>query len=84
MSPVDIQLQTWVKPLATGDLAAVVFNRSPAVLVANITWAMLGVPSSQVMVLTDLWEHSPLGEFTGHFEARVPPHDVLLFRAAKA
>jgi len=83
--PVDIRLQVWAKPLADGSVAAVLFNRSPAPLLANLTWAMLGFPPAARLALRDLWAHADLGPVAGgQWQAVVQPHDVVMVRASLA
>ena len=70
-----------MKPLHTGSIAAVAFNRSPMNLTANITWAMLGLSDTTAVDLRDLWAHSDLGKVVGEYSVVVPSHGVFMFTA---
>jgi hypothetical protein len=72
----------WAKPLMNGDIAAVVFNRSPTTLIANLTWEMLGVPPSTPLELMDLWAGKSLGVHSAVYVTPVAPHDVVMVRAS--
>jgi len=69
------------RPLANGDLAAVMYNRGTASQtitlnfgVANSSWA--GKRAS----LYDLWQHNTVGVFTGSYSATVEGHGVVAVR----
>ena len=81
--PVDIRLQVWAKPMADGTVAAVAFNRSPAPLQANLSWAVLGLPPGRSARARDLWLHADIGVFAdGALNVTVQPHDVFAVRLA--
>jgi hypothetical protein len=82
--PVDIRVQVWVKPLANGDAAVLMFNRAPVAYTANVTWAQLGRAGGDRLALRDLWAHKDLGVFEGGFSAPVAPHSVVMVRAGAA
>ena len=80
---VDIRLQVWAKPMADGTVAAVAFNRSPAPLLANLSWAVLGLPPGRSARARDLWAHAEIGVFAdGALNVTVQPHDVFAVRLA--
>jgi hypothetical protein len=81
---VDIRLQVWAKPLVDGSVAAVAFNRSPGPLIANVTWAMLGLPPGTRATLRDAWAHTDNGTAVDGFSAVVAPHDVVVVRVTPA
>ena len=76
----DIQLQVWARPLANGDAAALMFNRSPRPVLASLTWAMLGWPDDREARARDLWQHADVGQFAGGLTVQVAPHDVVALR----
>ena len=76
----DIRLQIWARPLANGDEAVLMFNRSPSPLLANLTWAMLGWPAGREARARDLWQHADVGLFAGGLSVEVAPHDVIALR----
>jgi hypothetical protein len=49
-------------------VAFVAFNRASTLLVANVTWGMLGWEDTQAATLRDLWAHEDVpGQFQGLF-----------------
>ena len=79
----DGQTETWVKPLADGSRAVLMFNRSGDTShMANwgFTWDQLGFPDKLRIGIRDLWQHKDLGVHVGHFRASVPAHGVAMFR----
>lgn len=77
--PVDIRVQVWAKPLVDGSVAALAFNRSPLQQSVNITWDMLGIPSSSRANVSDLWTGA-WAVYEGQYSAAVQPHDVAMVR----
>ncbi len=75
---VNITLQIWAKPLANGDIAALLFNRGLAAIQGNLTWPMVGLPETTAAQVRDVWQHADLGAFTGSFVCTVQPHDVVM------
>jgi alpha-galactosidase len=76
----DGDLEVWARPLANGDRAVVLFNRSdkPADITAH--WTDLSFPEALPLNVRDLWAHRSLGRAAGHFSARVPSHGVVMMR----
>ena len=72
----NITLQVWARPLASGAVAAVAFNRGSFPARLNLTWAMIGVKSRRGAV-RDLWRHQDMGSFMGGYEVLVEPHKPL-------
>ena len=60
----NITLQVWRRPLASGSLAVVVFNRGQTPANLNLTWDMLGLKPGAKMVVRDLWKHGDISNFT--------------------
>ena len=73
----NITLQVWARPLASGAVAAVAFNRGSFPARLNLTWAMIGVKSRHGDV-RDLWRHQDMGSFMGGYEVLVEPHDIAM------
>jgi alpha-galactosidase len=76
--------QLWSKPLANGDLAALMYNRdtSPHNItmpfgVLNATWA------DAKASLYDVWAHQTVGTFTDSYTALVEGHGVVMVRMTK-
>eukprot|EP01052_Picozoa_sp_SAG31_P012272 SAG31_NODE_714_length_12645_cov_15.347760_5_plen_581_part_00 len=80
----NITLQVWARPLATGAVAAVAFNRGSFPRKINMIWDMIGVKPSHGVGATvqrhvrDLWKHRDLGSFVGGYEVLVESHDVVM------
>ena len=72
-------LEIWMRPLAGGDWAIGLFNRGGSTLPITLNFRRLHLPPR--LRLRDLWRHSDLGIFDGHFAAPVPRHGVLLLKA---
>jgi hypothetical protein len=75
----------WVKPLAGGDLAVVLWNRgfcgSHSKLSAN--WTTLGLPAGQKMAARDLFLQADLGTFVDSVAGFVDIDGVLMLRLSK-
>ena len=76
----DGDLEVWVKQLADGSRAVVLFNRSLTPENISVSWTELGYPSYLKAAVRDLWQHQDLGKFTGSFTAEVTPHDAVMIR----
>ena len=77
---VNITLQIWAKPLASGDVAALALNRGAFATQAKFEWSTLRLPGgdSSVWSVRDVWQKQSLGSFANGFEATVEPHDVVM------
>jgi alpha-galactosidase len=73
------ELQVWVKPLADGSRAVLLFNRAsvPSVITAN--WDRVGLKSSRARV-RDLWAHTDSAVVKDRYAATVPSHGVVMLR----
>jgi len=76
----DGDLEVWVKQLADGGRAVVLFNRGKTTEPIRVSWTELGYPEHLKATVRDLWKHENLGKFKGEFVADVPPHDVVMIR----
>jgi alpha-galactosidase len=74
--------QVWVKRLADGGRAAVLFNRTDVAGAMTVTWWRLGLRGPARV--RDLWAHADRGTFTGKYSATVPPHGVVMVRVTPA
>jgi hypothetical protein len=77
---INITLQVWAKPLASGAVAAVAFNRGQHTARLNVTWEMISVPGDAHAVhsVRDLWMKEDVGRFAGGYIAVVEPHGVVM------
>ena len=76
-SPPD--LQVWVKPLADGSRAVLLFNRASVPSPMTADWRTVGIRTKQARV-RDLWTHRDSSAVTGHYTATVPSHGVVMLR----
>ncbi len=74
----DGDLEIWARPLAGGNRAAVLLNRSATEQQITLNWEDLGYPSHLSASVRDLWQHKDLGKFTAKFSASVPSHGVVM------
>jgi alpha-galactosidase len=70
----------FVRPLANGDFAVAVVNRSETTLNSKISFTELGLDSSYE--IRDLWEHKVIGKGK-KWNGKVMPHQTKLFRLKK-
>jgi alpha-galactosidase len=72
--------EVWVKPLAGGAKALLLFNRGEALAAIRATAEQLGWPSALPAKVRDLWAHKSAGRWIGSIEATVEPHSVVMYR----
>jgi alpha-galactosidase len=72
--------EVWMKPLADGSRAVILFNRGSEAGEIYTTWEDIGLAPGTRARLRDLWAGRDLGAFEKRFEAKVGPHDVLMMR----
>ena len=72
--------EVWVKPLAGGGRALLLFNRGDAPASIRATADQLGWPAGVRAKVRDLWGHKDVGRWAGSIEATVEPHGVAMFR----
>ena len=76
----DGDREIWVKPLAGGGKALLLFNRGNQPVSIRATDEQLGVPANFKAKVRDLWGHKELKRWSGAIEAVVQPHDVQMYR----
>jgi alpha-galactosidase len=72
-------LETWIKPLADGDIAVGVVNLGTATAVARISTADLPL-NGTVTSARDLWLHTEVKFMDGSYTASIPSHGILMLR----
>ena len=72
--------EVWVKPLAGGGRALLLFNRGEQAATIRATAEQLSYPSNVRARVRDLWVHKDLPRWSGSIEATVEPHGVAMFR----
>jgi alpha-galactosidase len=72
--------EVWVKPLADGARAVILFNRGSEAGPLRVEWEDIGLFPGGAAAVRDLWAKADLGRFTGRYETKVEPHAVALLR----
>jgi hypothetical protein len=80
----DITLQIFAKPLASGAVAALAFNRGTSTVSVRFDWAQLSLDPARRYAVRDLWAKRDLGSFVSGFNATVQPHDVVMVLVSNA
>jgi alpha-galactosidase len=78
----DGDKEVWVKPLAGGGRALVLFNRGDQPSTIRVTAEHLGYPGNVRARVRDLWTHKDMRPWSGSIEANVEPHGVAMFKVA--
>ena len=76
----DGDYEVWVKQLADGSRAVVLFNRSLKDKTMKVKWEELGYPSYIQANVRDLWQHKDMGKFTGKYSDIVPAHGAVMIK----
>jgi alpha-galactosidase len=76
----DGDREVWVKPLARGAKAVLLFNRGEAPAAITATADQLGWPASVRAKVRDLWARKGAGRWSGSVTATVEPHGVVMLR----
>jgi len=75
----DVDREIWVKPLAGGGRAVLLFNRGEAPVAIRATAEQLGYPAGVRAKVRDLWAHKDRSRWSGAIDATVGPHSVAMF-----
>jgi alpha-galactosidase len=73
------ELQVWVKPLADGSRAVLLFNRAPVSSTITADWGRVGLKTKRARV-RDLWAHTDSASVESRYAATVPSHGVVMLR----
>ena len=76
----DGDKEVWIKPLAGGGRAVVLFNRGATPVSVTVDNDHLGYASSMRAKVRDLWAHKDVGNWKGSYSATVEPHGVVMLR----
>ena len=76
----DGDLEVWVKQLADGSRAVVLFNRGLTTENMSVTWTEMGYPSYLKANVRDLWQHKDVGKLKDKYSVEVPSHDAVMLR----
>jgi len=72
--------QVWVKPLADGSRAVILFNRGTEESPIAASWEDIGLFPGGKALVRDLWKRADVGSFSGRYEAKVEPHGVVMVK----
>jgi alpha-galactosidase len=73
------ELQVWVKPMADGSRAVLLFNRAPVSSTITADWGRVGLKTKKARV-RDLWAHTDSALVESRYAATVPSHGVVMLR----
>ncbi len=73
------ELQVWVKPLADGSRAVLMFNRAPVSTTMTADFGRVGLKSKTARV-RDLWAHTDSSNVKDRYSATVASHGVVMLR----
>ncbi|RYD90473.1 MAG: glycoside hydrolase family 27 protein, partial [Sphingobacteriales bacterium] len=86
-------VETWFKPLKNGEWAVCFLNRSKTTKPLTVNWADLSLKDelskaeldtkTNVYAIRDLWLKKSAGNTKKTLNAKIPGHDVLMFRLSK-
>jgi alpha-galactosidase len=72
-------LQVWARPLANGDRAVALLNRSDTTARITAWLRRTGITTDSAQV-RDLWSHTDIGTFGRQYADSVPAHGVRMLR----
>jgi alpha-galactosidase len=75
--------EVWIKPLAGGGQAVLLFNRGEQPATFSFAWADLGVAAKRPPRVRDLWSHRDVARPGLRYSATVEPHGVAMFRVTR-
>jgi alpha-galactosidase len=73
------ELQVWVKPLADGSRAVLLFNRASVSSAITADWGRVGLRTKRARV-RDLWARTDSASVESRYTATVPSHGVVMLR----
>jgi alpha-galactosidase len=71
--------EVWMKPLADGSRAVILFNRGSEPAEIAVSWDEIGLSKGRASV-RDLWKNQDLGSFAGGYKGKAEPHGVAMIR----
>ena len=72
--------EVWMKPLADGSRAVILFNRGSEAATLTAEWEAIGLFPGTRAVVRDLWTKQDAGVFDGRYQAKVDPHGVAMLK----
>ena len=78
----DGDIEVWSRPLANGNRAVALLNRSSKPISIGVAWTDIGYPASLRATVRDLWSDKETRDQTDHYAAEVPSHGVVMVTIA--
>ncbi len=75
--------EIWARPLANGEYAVVLFNRSHSPAKIVLHWKEIGLSNEQAVSLRDLWKHKDMGVHKKEYSEVVEAHGVVMFTVSR-
>ena len=72
--------EVWVKPLADGSKAVILWNRGTEESTLTARWEDVGLFPGTKAVVRDLWKKAEVGAVASRYEAKVEPHGVVMLK----
>ena len=72
------EIEIWQKPLASGDIAIAIFNRSVKEMRSVVSWETLSIGKDYAV--RDLWPHADRGTTAEAFSEPVSAHGAIVLR----
>jgi alpha-galactosidase len=72
--------EVWMRPLADGSRAVILFNRGTEAAKVAVAWADVGLFPGGKASVRDLWRKADVGVATGRYEAKVEPHGIVMLK----
>ena len=72
--------EVWMKPLSDGSRAVILFNRGTEEASIAAAWEEVGLFPGGKARVRDLWRHADAGIAAGRYEAKIPPHGVVMVK----
>jgi alpha-galactosidase len=72
--------EVWMKPLADGSRAVVLFNRGTDTMAIRCRLEDIGFAATQKVRIRDLWAKKDVALENGAIEGKPKPHDVVMLR----
>ena len=76
----DGDYEVWTRPLANGDRAVILLNRSTEAHAISVDWATLQMAAGEKADVKDLWSKAVSKSVKGSFAATVPGHGTVMVR----
>jgi alpha-galactosidase len=72
--------EVWMKPLADGSRAVILFNRGSETGPITVEWQEIGLAPATKAVVRDLWKKADVETAAERFTAKVASHDVAFLK----